>query len=230
MNIIKSIKNLKKYEIFIWLISFLSIIIAFLLFENKNYYTLIASLIGVTALIFVAKGDVLGQVLTICFSVFYGFISFKFAYYGELITYMGMTAPIALISIITWLKNPYDDKEVKVDVLNKTKIAFLSLFSIIITILFYFILKFFNTKNLIISTISVLTSFLAVSLTMLRSKYYALAYALNDIILIILWVLASIEEISYIPMVVNFIMFLVNDIYGFINWNIMQKRQKKTSH
>ena len=83
MNIIKSIKNLKKYEIFIWLISFLSIIIAFLLFENKNYYTLIASLIGVTALIFVAKGDVLGQVLTICFSAFYGFISFKFAYYGE---------------------------------------------------------------------------------------------------------------------------------------------------
>ena len=130
MNIIKSIKNLKKYEIFIWLISFLSIIISFLLFENKNYYTLIASLIGVTALIFVAKGDVLGQVLTICFSAFYGFISFKFAYYGELITYMGMTAPIALISIITWLKNPYDDKEVKVDVLNKTKIAFLFLFSI----------------------------------------------------------------------------------------------------
>jgi len=230
MNIIKSIKNLKKYEIVIWVISILSILISFFLFENKNYYTLVASLIGVTALIFVAKGDVLGQILTVAFSTFYGYISFEFKYYGELITYMGMTAPIALISIITWLRNPYSDKEVKVANLNKIKILFLTVTSLLITIAFYFILKYFNTKNLIVSTISILTSYLAVSLTMFRSKYYALAYALNDVILIILWVLASIEEISYIPMVVNFIMFLVNDIYGYINWNIMQKRQKKTSH
>ena len=229
MNIIKSIKNLKRYEIFIWLFSIVSILISFFIFENKNYYTLIASLIGVTALIFVAKGDVLGQILTVVFSVFYGYISYKYKYYGELITYMCMTTPIALISIITWIKNPYDYKEVQVANLNKIKIIGLIISSIIVTIIFYYILRYFNTKNLLVSTISILTSFLAVSLTMFRSKYYALAYALNDIVLIILWILALKDNISYIPMVINFIMFLVNDIYGFINWNIMQKRQKKSS-
>lgn len=227
MNIIKSIKNLKKYEILIWVISIFSILISFFAFKNDNYLTLIASLIGVTALIFVAKGDVLGQVLTILFSLFYGYISFNYKYYGELITYVGMTAPIALFSIITWLNNPYNEKEVKIANLTKRKIIILIIFSIIITLLFYFILNYFNTKNLIISTISVLTSFLAVSLTMLRNRYYALAYALNDIILIILWLLASFENITYIPMIVCFLMFLLNDIYGFINWTIMKKRQEK---
>ena len=50
-----------------------------------------------------------------------------------------------------------------------------------------------DTPNIVFSTISVTTSFLAASLTMLRSSYYALGYAMNDIVLIVLWVLASLK-------------------------------------
>ena len=68
------------------------------------------------------------------------------------------------------------------------------------------------------STISVTTSFAAAALTMLRSSYYALAYAMNDIVLIILWIIASMENRMYVPMVINFMVFLINDLYGFVNW------------
>ena len=78
------------------------------------------------------------------------------------------------------------------------------------------------------STISVTTSFVAVYFTFLRSPYYALGYAANDIVLIILWTLASMENISYLPMVVCFVMFLANDLYGFYNWRKMRKRQENT--
>jgi len=91
----------------------------------------------------------------------------------------------------------------------------------IVTSVFYFILKALNTANLIFSTISVTTSFIASYLTYLRSPYYALAYAANDIVLIALWLLASIKDSSYVPMVFCFIMFLINDIYGYINWKKM---------
>ena len=47
---------------------------------------------------------------------------------------------------------------------------------------FYFILKFFNTANIVPSTISVKKSFLAVYLTFRRSPYFSLAYAANDIV------------------------------------------------
>lgn len=230
MHIIESYKNLNKKELVILFSSLFLIIASFILFKNKNYLTLIASLIGANALIFVDKGDVLGQILTIIFSLFYGYISYEYKYYGELITYLGMSAPIAFISAIIWIKNPYSKLEVKTSDLNIKKGIILFISAIIITITFYFILKYLNTTNLLISSISVFTSFLAVSLMMLRSKYYALAYAMNDIILIIMWILASFDNISYVPMVVCFVIFLVNDTYGFINWNILEKKQKENKN
>lgn len=80
---------------------------------------------------------------------------------------------------------------------------------------------------MIFSTISITTSFLSASLTFLRSPLYALGYAANDIILIVLWVLATIENKDYLPMIICFIIFLINDFYGYISWRIMEKSQEK---
>lgn len=85
--------------------------------------------------------------------------------------------------------------------------------------------KYFHTANLIPSTISVTTSFLAVFLTFKRSSFYAVAYAANDVVLIILWFMASLADRMYLSVVVCFVVFLLNDIYGFINWQKMLKRQ-----
>ena len=84
--------------------------------------------------------------------------------------------------------------------------------------MFYYILKLLDTPNLFFSTVSIITSFLAAALTMLRSSYYAMGYAANDVVLIVLWVMASMENPAYIPVVVNFAIFLLNDLYGFVSW------------
>ena len=47
----------------------------------------------------------------------------------------------------------------------------------------------------------------------------------NDVILIVLWTLASLSEIRYLYVAVCFVTFLVNDLYGFISWQKMKKRQ-----
>ncbi len=94
-----------------------------------------------------------------------------------------------------------------------------------VTAVFYFVLKYFNTANLIPSTISVTTSFVAVYFVFRRSPLYAVGYAANDVVLIVLWTMASFENVSYIPVAVCFAAFLANDIYGFINWQRMAKRQ-----
>ncbi|MBE6132934.1 MAG: nicotinamide mononucleotide transporter [Erysipelotrichaceae bacterium] len=216
-----------KFEILLWGSSLLLICISFIIFDRRNYLSLIASIIGITSLIFSAKGNPIGQMLMIIFSLLYGIISYSFSYYGEMITYLGMTLPMAIIALISWLKNPYKGKklEVKINSLNKKEYIFMSGLTLIVTIIFYFILEAFNTTNIIPSTISVTTSFIAVYLTFRRSPYFALAYATNDIVLIILWILASIENHTYIPVVFCFIAFLFNDLYGFINWQKMKEKQ-----
>ncbi|MBQ7907268.1 MAG: nicotinamide mononucleotide transporter [Clostridia bacterium] len=226
MKLKNPFRTLNKFEITLWVVSLVVVTASFLIPAEKDYLTLIASLIGVTALIFVAKGLVIGQILCIVFAVFYGIISFAFQYYGEVITYLGMSAPMALMAVISWAKNPYKGTEtVAVSRVNKKQIIIMTILAIGVTAVMYFVLWAFNTANLIISTISVTTSFVAVYLTYLRSPYYALGYCANDIILIILWVLASIEDPANIPMIACFVMFLINDLYGFINWKRMEKSQ-----
>ena len=191
--------------------------------------TLIASLIGVTSLIFNAKGNPFGQLLMVVFSILYGIISYTFSYYGEMITYLGMTLPMSVFALVSWLKNPYNGKksEVKVNSISKTEVLFMCVITTIVTVLFGFILEYFNTANIVPSTISVTTSFIAVYLTFRRSPWFALAYASNDIVLIVLWIMASLYDTRYISVVVCFFAFLINDIYGYVNWCRMKARQSK---
>lgn len=124
---------------------------------------------------------------------------------------------IGVTSLITWLKNPYNGNKSEVEVyhISRQETMLMFIFAVIVTFIFYFILVAFNTANIVPSTISVTTSFLVVYLTFKRSPYYAMGYALNDVILIILWTMAAMEEIAYISVVV----------YGFINWHRMGQRQ-----
>lgn len=218
-----------KTEYILWLTSVTGILLSFVLFDRQNYLTLCASLIGVTSLIFAAKGNFIGPSLMIVFSVLYGIISYDFAYYGEMITYLGMTMPMSVMALVSWLKNPYQGNraEVKVNRIDRREQMLMWGLTAVVTIVFYFILEFFETANLLPSTISVTTSFLAVYLTFRRSPYYALAYAANDVILILLWIMASAEDSRYVSVAVCFVAFLFNDLYGFVSWKRMELRQSE---
>ena len=221
------IKTLTKREWCLWIGSLGIVLISNALTAEFDVLTLVAALIGVTSLIFAAKGNVWAQILMVIFSILYGIISFRFRYWGEMITYLGMTMPMSVWSTITWMKNPSKENgnEVEIQKLGWKHVIGLLLSGIVVTAVFYYILYRMNTPNIIFSTISIITSFLATSLTMLRSSYYAVGYAANDIVLIVLWVLASMENPVYIPVVVNFAIFFLNDMYGFISWKKRELRQ-----
>ena len=213
------IKDLTKKEWGLWIGSLISVIISNILSHDVDLLTLVAACVGVTALIWAAKGNVWSQILMTVFCILYAIISWRFRYWGEMITYLGMSMPMAIWSTVTWLKNPSENgKAVAIQKLTQTHILGLIFLGATTTAIFYFILRALNTPNIVFSTISVTTSFLAAALTLLRSSYYALGYAANDIVLIVLWVLASIKNPAYLPVVVNFIIFFLNDLYGFISW------------
>ena len=216
-----------KAERILWALSVSAVVAVFVLFDRGNGLVLIATLIGVTSLLFNAKGNPVGQLLMIAFSALYGYISYTFCYFGEMVTYLGMTAPMAAVALVSWLKNPYKGNraEVKVNQISRKEHALMWLLTALVTVLFYFILAHFRTANLLPSTLSVTTSFLAVYLTFRRSPYFALGYAANGMILIVLWTLAALEDLSYVSVAVCFAVFLVNDLYGFLSWRKMEKRQ-----
>ncbi|MCI9406052.1 MAG: nicotinamide mononucleotide transporter [Oscillospiraceae bacterium] len=217
-----------KGEAALWGLSVLLMILSFCIFDRQGFLTLAASLIGVTSLIFNAKGHPVGQLLMVFFSGLYGWISFTFAYYGEMITYLGMTAPMAVFAFVSWVRNPYEGNraQVKVSRLKKWEAALLPALTGAVTWGFYDILAAFHTANLVMSTVSVATSFLAAYLTFRRSRFFALAYGANDMVLVVLWALAAAEDRSYLSVTVCFGLFFIGDLYGFASWSRMQKRQR----
>ncbi len=217
-----------RFEWWLWSVSMVVTAVCYVCSPTGDALSLIASLIGVTALIFLAKGHVLGQLLIILFAVLYGIISLEYRYYGELITYMGMTAPMAVLATIQWLRNPYpDSSEVRVAPMTYRKALGLCVLTVAVSVVFYFILGALGNENLLISTLSVTTSFAAAALAALRSSYCSLGYACNDVVLIALWTMASVKDISYLSMVICFVVFLINDVYGYINWRRMERKQRK---
>ena len=216
-------------EKILWSVSVVLILASFLLFDRVNYMTLFSSLLAVTAIIFVAKGDPLGQFLFIFFEIFYALISLSYAYYGETITYLCMSLPMSVLAVVSWLRNPYqgNKKEVRVNRIGKNEVFLMLIADALVSVAFYFLLGWLGTSNLWVSTFSVATSFAAAYLTMRRSPFFALGYAINDIVLVVLWTLAAIDDIKYISVVVCFAAFFSNDMYSFINWRRMEKKQKQ---
>ncbi len=227
-------KLIKYFSAFEWVLLIVSIVgitvTHFLSQDQKNWLTLVSSLIGVVSLLLIAKGNVVGIVLTMIFSIVYCYISFKERLYGELLTYGTMTLPSNIVALVTWLKHPFNGQKTQVAIskISTKKVIFTLATGVVATVALYFGLKALNTANLLVSTISIYTSWVAVWLGIFRSRYYALGYVANDIVLIVLWSMQSVGNLGNLCMVACFVIFLANDLYAFINWGRMQKKQQES--
>ena len=126
----------------LWVVSLLIVTASNLVTGQVEPLTLAATDIGITALIFAAKGNVWAQILMIIFCLLYGLISFQVRYWGEMITYLGMSLPMAIWSTITWLRNPSaDGKTVDIQKLTRKHVVGVAFFGALTTGVFYLILR-----------------------------------------------------------------------------------------
>ena len=224
----KFIHYFTPWKLGLWSVSIFAIVLSAIVFDMQSPVATIASLIGATSIILGAKGNPYGKLLMVIFSIIYGYVSWTTQYYGEMITYLGMTLPMELFAFISWIRNPFEKGavEVKVNKISGKEIFWTTIAAIIVSFIFYPILAFFNTDNLIMSTVSIGTSFLAVFFSARRSELAPLGYAFNDVVLIVLWIMASFEDINYVGMVICFVIFLINDVNAYISWLRMRRRQE----
>ena len=138
----KYLRYFSPFEYILWGGSVLAVVLSFVLCKNHDYLNLAGSLLGATMLIFTSKGNVIGQFMAVVFAVFYGYVSFRMQYYGELITYVGMSAPMAVAAIVSWLRHPHNGKrtEVKIGKLKLWEYPIILVLTAAVTAAFYFIL------------------------------------------------------------------------------------------
>ena len=198
------------------------------IFFKSDLLTTSCSIVGIITALLLAKGKNLGQVFGLLITILYSIVSFKNKYYGEVLIYALLMLPMYVIGIITWINHKNKKtNSVEINSIKKKEWIIVSFVFALVFVGIYYLLKAFNTNELIVSTISVLASLFAVYLQIRRSKYSFSFYIVNDIILMFLWGIPVVRG-SFIlfPMLLNPTINLINDIYGFYNWKKTEKIQK----
>lgn len=216
------------FELLLLSVSLVCTVTVFCIGKEKDPWSLLSSVSGIVCVIFTAKGNPVAQYLSIIFAVFYSVVAFRSRYYGEMLIYLFLMIPIHVACIVSWIRNRRnpDSAEVKINCLRAREYIIMGLADCVVTVAFYFLLKALNTDELIVSTISLVSSVSAAYLMLRRSEYYAVCFIVNDVILLILWGLRVLHYgVSSLPTLITFGVFLINDIYGFLAWKQRRKKQ-----
>lgn len=177
--------------------------------------------------ILLAKGKFACYIIGIISTFFYAYDSFINVYYGEVIISMCCTLPLMIVGLVNWIKHQDKDNTVIIKDVSKKELIVLLTSQAILFMGYYYMLKAFNTNNLLISTISIVVSVIASYLTARRSEHGFIGFIINDVVLIGLWGLPIIQgNLSIMTVELCPVLLLINDIYGVYNWRRIKSEQK----
>lgn len=211
-------------KIFLLLGTFSSFVLTFLF--KGTWIDLGYTLLYFWTALLLAKGKYSCYIIGIISTFFYAYVSYNNSYYGEVIIAMCCTLPLMIVGLINWLKHQDNTNTVVIKEISKKELILVLLSQVIMFFGYYFLLKTFNTNNLLVSTFSIVASIIATYLTARRSEYGFIGFIINDIILITLWSIPVINgNLNIIPVLLCPVLLLINDIYGVYNWKKIKNKQ-----
>ena len=224
----KIFKDWSLFEKIILSLALLTITIVGIIFKS-DLITLLTALTAVSTTVLLAKGKSFAYILYIICILLYIVVSYNNNYYGEIIVYIFLILPMCISSLITWIKHPNNKTNtVEVNKIKPKEKIIMTLSIVPISIGVYYLLKIFNTNELIASTFTFVCTILANYLQIRRSKLSFYFYFIEDISLLILWILPILKgNISLLPIVINSSFNLINDSYGIYNWKVLERKQEK---
>ena len=208
-----------------WLIIFTVINIIVFFYSKDSVLGLIASLTGMLSVILVAKGKISNYYFGIVNVVLYGFISYQSKYYGEAMLNLGYFLPMQLIGLVMWSKNQVnvDEKtEVKTERMKAKEIIFWSTVSIVGILIYGMILKKIGNALPYADAFTNVLSIIAMILMVKRYIEQWAVWILIDIVSIYMWFFIK----SNYNITIMWIAYLINAIYGLVNWMILYKKER----
>ena len=219
-------KSWTKFETLFLILGTIAAIVSTIIFKG-TLINLGSTLLYFWTALLLAKGKYSCYIIGIISTFFYAYVSYTNSYYGEIIISMCCTLPLMIVGLINWLKHQDDSNTVIIKDISKKELIIVLLSQVMLFAGYYYLLKIFNTSNLLISTFSIVTSLIATYLTARRSEYGFIGFIINDIVLLTLWgtpVLTG--NIELITVMLCPLLLLINDIYGAYNWKKIKKEQK----
>lgn len=210
----------------IWLFVFTFTILGLSLYWQDSLIGIIASLTGIWCVVLVAKGRISNYYVGLINVIAYAYVAWGWKYYGEVMLNIGYYFPAQFVGLYLWNKNKINDKEVKVKFMtNKSRVLW-SVISIIGVIGYGYLLKYLGGDLPFVDSLSTTLSVIAMILMIWRYMEQWILWIVVDVASIVLWFVVLLKGGNDISILIMWVAYLVNAIYGLINWIKMYKEQE----
>ncbi|MCM3758549.1 nicotinamide riboside transporter PnuC [Sporosarcina aquimarina] len=217
----------------VWISLFTAITVYLYFAFQDTLLGLISSIAGMLCVVLVAKGKVSNYLFGIVQTVTYGYIAFGYGLYGEAMLNWLFYLPTQFIGIWMWM-NHFKKKEdseqgenVYVKRLTRKGWILVAGSFVVGALVYAELLTVLSAQQVRIDSMAVVLSVIAQILMVQRYAEQWVIWILVNILTITLWVITLVQTGGNDwNMVIMWTAFLVNSIYGYVNWVKLSKVQK----
>jgi len=213
-----------------WLVLSTIIILGLSYYWKDNWIGIIASITGIWCVVLVAKGKISNYYFGIVNVIFYAYVAYGWQYYGEVMLNIGYFLPMQFVGLYLWRRNRLKEKkdDVKIKFMTNKQRWIWSTISVVGIIGYGIILQAIGGRSPFIDSTSTVLSVIAMILMAWVYMEQWILWIIVDVASITMWIIVMLEGGNDIAVLIMWSAFLVNAVYGLLNWIKLYKTQKKT--
>lgn len=214
----------------VWLFAFTAVTIYLYVALDDTLIGLLASLTGMLSVVLVAKGKTWNYYPGIINVVLYAFVAYGQKYYGEVMLNLLYFLPMQFIGLIMWRRNGVSEEkrnDVKVAVMTNRARLYWSLLCLAATIAYAWVLKAMGGALPFIDSLTAVLSIVAMIFMVKRYVEQWVVWIIIDVLTIYMWLVAFMGDGNDVSILVMWIAYLANAIYGWLNWRAQYRVQKE---
>lgn len=209
----------------IWLVSSTVIMIALSVVWGDNLLALISGITGILGVVLAAKGKVSTYFFATINVAIYAYLTFQNALYGEFMLNTFYYIPMNFVGFYLWSRHKNQESgDVEGRELTKKQITILLVVVAVIVVGYWNILSRMGGQLALIDAMSTIFSVVALILQVARYAEQWLLWIIVNVVSVIMWGLLIGKDSSAITMVVMWIAYLFNSVYGYYNWKKLSKQ------
>lgn len=229
---------LKNWTLFekVWMITATVIILGLSLLWKDTTVGFIASISGIWCVILVAKGKLSSYFFGVINAITYGYVAYSYGLMGEAQLNWYFYLPLQVVGFVLWYRNSKQSEKLGVEFKNgqeiqAKKLNFKNWLILIPSVLaayfgYSYYLNDIGSNFAGLDALAVVLSIFAQILMMLRYTEQWLLWIVINVITVALWFFVLLTHGGNDwSMLVMWIAFLVNSVYGYINWNKISKQE-----
>ena len=212
----------------IWLMVFTAINVYLYVKWDSGFIGLVSAMTGMMCVVLVAKGKISNFLFGVINTATYAYISYGYGLYGESMLNALFYLPTQFIGLWMWQRhrsvNKVRDEDIEIKRLSVKGWAIVVASVVVGAYAYMHVLMALDAQQVRIDSVAVVMSVVAQILLTLRYAEQWVLWILVNLLSIVLWVVTlSQSGGSDYTMPVMWTAFLINSIYGWINWLKLQQ-------